>query len=512
MYHNSDRQNSESSVKSRYSRHSADSTYSQSTAATSVDQLSRTDSKRNSLERPTLDRDVTATRITYSKPQPKSYYYDRDEVRVSVSSYDSSSSSLDSFEDDVIYAEPECYAESVSSDSGDYEYTTPSACQRQQFLYEPQPEASDDAIPTNPHNFAKYFPTSNALKIAHDTATSDGDMNLVVSTETSDRLGSFDMQLYHLRMNDLASRNFSLRRYCRESGREVCHSVVKKDKAKPNARPGLGRTVSNAIASLSRNNSWSSTRSSRSTKSVPSAPKRQDSGYASHEDFDCAYESGPDEESEVEDMPEPEEEQPVGPTNTIKLEFSNYAQVDVRRKGASPNKKWELEYWGTSYEWRRSPAGNNDEGFQYHLYKVGGEKCIAYIKPISVPPHQRQAERDIGAFVPASEFRILDMKTLQHEDVADVIVASGIIALVDDCIRRAERAKEAGRAGMKRSVSFKVGQDTVELKLVTPQKMMESWMRPKSRRGKEESLSRPGTAKSGKVPSSPLKYHATHAY
>ncbi|KLU82575.1 hypothetical protein MAPG_01647, partial [Magnaporthiopsis poae ATCC 64411] len=81
--------------------------------------------------------------------------------------------------------------------------------------------------PTTPNEFARLFPSLNRLSIRHDEFTSDGNMNLRVDTpvRSSRRRGA--AQLFHLRMYDLARREFSLRRYCRDSGREVCNSKRK---------------------------------------------------------------------------------------------------------------------------------------------------------------------------------------------------------------------------------------------------------------------------------------------
>src|SRR5438045_7130949 len=92
-----------------------------------------------------------------------------------------------------------------------------------------------------------YFPSSRRLLIQHDDSTLDGNMNLRIETEHNG--GKPPHQLFHLRMHDLKSRQFSFRRHCRESGREVCHCNRKL--ALPLVeRPGLQRSVSNALANL----------------------------------------------------------------------------------------------------------------------------------------------------------------------------------------------------------------------------------------------------------------------
>lgn len=491
----STRQDTQSSLKSQYSSRSGGSYSSQSTAATSLDDFDQL-SRRSDKQRPSLKREITATHAY-------SYTYGSDEIHVEPETYYSSD-------------------DSFSDEDDEYYYTQNSL--RQPYS---QQQHDDEAIPTTPSNFADYFPQTSTLKIAHDTTNDyDGDMNLVISTdEYVDKKRNVHrvppVQLYHLRMNDLATRKFSLRRYCRESGREVCETYTTAA-----SRPALSRTMSNALASMKRTPSWSSSKSGRSTKSMPL--KRQDSGCVID---DMDYESGPDDEIvDDEYFPEVEEAGKVdAPTNITKMLFTNLAQVYVKRKGQKANKHWNFEYWGKVYEWRRIVESSGDqETFKYCLYRQGEEderKIIATIKPdTEVSEYQRRQEQRIGAWVPASTFKIHDLKALGREDaradLADVIVASGVIALTDDCIRRllkAQKKQAKAKPEMKRSISFKVGQEKVEMEFVTPMKMMEHWMKPKSKKKDSKrdglTLSRPSTSRSSKsTPSSPLKQHATHAY
>ena len=84
---------------------------------------------------------------------------------------------------------------------------------------------ASDATPSNPAEFAVLFPSHRTLLIHHDNATSDGNMNLRIDTYVHGADGYRQkLTLFHLRMHDLKERRFSLRRYCRESGREVCSS------------------------------------------------------------------------------------------------------------------------------------------------------------------------------------------------------------------------------------------------------------------------------------------------
>lgn len=368
--------------------------------------------------------------------------------------------------------------------------------------------SSFEAIPTSPDDFAKYFPTSHRLNIQHEPTAEDGNMNLLVTTEVPDGGSKYNMQLFHLRMHDLASRQFSLRRYCRDSGREVAHSVVRKQPAAQ--RPAFGRSVSNALASLKRTNSAGSNKSTKSTASTASMPARQDSGYGSVEE----YESGPEGEEEVEQDHFTPSTPQNGPTNTIKLEFSNYAQVDVKRRGQKANKHWDFEYWGTQYSWKRTVNSDAAMGktCTYHLYKADAQEAVAHIFPELRTVEEQREEEALGGWVPPCILKISDAKTLSNADISDVVVASGLIALTDDCVRRLTKkqsqAKEKPAYG--RQLSFKVGKtEKLDMGFVTPRKMMEHMFTGKKLRvdtSRPGTPKRQGTAKSEKA-GSPLKYH-----
>ena len=101
-----------------------------------------------------------------------------------------------------------------------------------------------------PEEFAAYFPTDNRLTIKHDDTTEDGNTNLRIDTLAQTRDGSpVDLTLFHLRMYDLKKREVSLRRYCRESGKEVCHTNRKHHKPSNITRAGLQRSVSSVLNS-----------------------------------------------------------------------------------------------------------------------------------------------------------------------------------------------------------------------------------------------------------------------
>jgi hypothetical protein len=264
-----------------------------------------------------------------------------------------------------------------------------------------------DAIPTTPRDFAELFPTGKRISIRHDDATIDGNMNLRVDTQVQE--GDYRKQsytLFHLRMQDLRTREFSLRRYCRDSGREVCHSIRKYQKP-PSERPVLQR-ASTALANLVKTDSRPST---------SSGLKRHDSGYES-------VVPGSVDEEEMDDVSRPKavgysKGRALIPTNTIKLEFSNYAHLDVKRRGAKSYKRYAFEYWGHDYSWKRivkKERDNDHESVSYYLVRDDNDKePLAHICPVRLSREEEYDEQARGGWVPPCYMRITDKQILQSD-------------------------------------------------------------------------------------------------
>ncbi len=254
------------------------------------------------------------------------------------------------------------------------------------------------AIPSTPLDFSEYFPSTRRLNIRHDDSTLDGNMNLRVDTEIPAMEGrKLDLTLFHLRMHDLKSREFSLRRYCRESGREVCHSSRKYTKAAAERRPILQRSLSSALSSM---------RPKSSDAKASSTPglKRHDSGYESMSE---------DEGTEMATKsPKGHGSIPL-PTNTTQLEFSNYAHIDVKRRGAKTMKRYEFEYWGNSYAWKRvSRRDGNSKEISYHLINSETKNAVAHIVPAVLTPAETEMEDAKGGWVPPCSLWISDEKVV----------------------------------------------------------------------------------------------------
>jgi len=373
------RHNTDSSRSSKgSSRHSDESYNSQSTAPTSVYESPRPS------PRPSLQHAVT----TYAKP----YFVYNAEVSPGTSLHARSSTSTYASTTEDLYDEPETY--------DDPHYEVP---EYKQEVVESVARAS------TPQDFAHFFPSQQRLYIRHDDTTEDGNMNLRVDTEVIEDRYRTQVQLFHLRMHDLKARQFSLRRYCRDSGREVCHSSRRYEKP-ASERPGIQRSVSNALASFRSKPEFKRTNSGGSLKH---SPKREDSDYASNDDDE--------EDDEVDSFMSKSTSSIHMPTNTTKLEFSNYAQVDVKRRGTKNHKRYEFEYWGSNYVWKRSyTKGSAGKSISFHLIKDDSGPPIAHIVPELRSPSQISAEEEAGGWVPPCSMWISDEKVLSAlTDVAE---------------------------------------------------------------------------------------------
>ena len=305
----------------------------------------------------------------------------------------------------------ETYASSVASqdDLADQpEYELPEDRHR---VYE------SEAKPTSPPDFGRLFPTTDRILIQHDDSTSDGNMNLRLDVDALSPSGKkLKMTLFHLRMKNLHERQFSLRRYCRESGREVCNS--KKKYAKPIPKPEPQKKPS-----LQR--SWTSYIS----RKTPHTRRSRDSGYESDEAEDREL------EEELRNFTLSSEVKATIPTNIIRLEYSNYAQVEVHKRRQGNTKKYEFEYWGEPYSWQREQQVDDGEiVYFYGLINLNSGGCVAYIMPDKLDAVQTRLEESQGGWVPPCSMR-LSNKSIS-DDLGDVIVATGLIALTDDCIKR----------------------------------------------------------------------------
>ena len=275
-----------------------------------------------------------------------------------------------------------------------------------------------DALGCTPSEFAELFPSTKRILIQHDDTTPDGNLNLRADTEVTVRKGhKVKLTLFHLRMYDLAERQFSLRRYQRQPGREVCNS--KRKYVKPAAkeiRPAPAPRKPSFGVSFPKINF---------RKALGAKPRLQHSRQDKGDDVD--------ENSEV-TGPQPDVEATV-PTDNIRIEFSNYAQVELNRDCRNDNSVYDFEYWGETYSWRRSVYKDGSETvFSLEMVNLTTGVCLAHVTPDKLSEKQRRKEAVQGGWIPPCSMRIMGEDV--SSDLGDVLIATGLISLTDDCIRR----------------------------------------------------------------------------
>lgn len=391
--------------------------------------------------------DAIATEVANSPPSMTYFPPGPSESLCSVNTYDSrySAAQFDGTNDDDQQNESSSSSTSSSSNSNDH-------CNDEQPEPIRLPAADDAAIPaflppycvmptttvrpSDPTSFSRLFPSMDRLAIRHDDTSSDGNMNLRVETVVDPSRGYTSrrrpttVQLFHLRMRDLANRDFSFRRYCRDSGREVCFSKRAYASPATSSRPNFRRSVSSALhavkAPFFRRSNTSSNVSTYSVKSASSSRQRSQSistttsaaaansasgAAASSADShksppnsrsSSVSEACTDHSVKSTPPPAPTPASLLVPTDTIKLEFSNYARVEVtaRRAHKASSRCYDFEWWGHNYTWRRS-VDSALGTVSFHLVRDGhDDQVVAHIVPEIRTPNQVKTEERDGGWVP----------------------------------------------------------------------------------------------------------------
>jgi hypothetical protein len=305
-------------------------------------------------------------------------------------------------------ASVETYASTIAADEesvGEIESIIPPI---RHICYEP------DTISTTPCEFEELFPSTRRILIQHDDTTPDGNLNLRVDTELSISKGCrMKLTLFHLRMYDIAERQFSLRRYHRQSGREVCSS--KRKYLKPVAKSSSPTKRGYLATALNKMNL-------KPLKSKPGTTSLHECEMADSDDDTGVLAAQADVRATI-------------PTDSIRIEFSNYAQVEVHRRRRGDKRVYEFEYWGERYLWQRNAyEEEGDKVFSLELVNIATGNCISYITPDKLSRHQERIEAAQGSWVPPCSMRITQKGI--SSDLGDVIITTGLIALTDDCIRR----------------------------------------------------------------------------
>jgi hypothetical protein len=225
-----------------------------------------------------------------------------------------------------------------------------------------------DAISSTPKDFASLFPSSRRLSIRHDDSTIDGNMNLRVDTQVN----KLNCTLFHLKMQDLKSREFSLRRYGRDSGREVCHSVRKYQTPVSERRPALQKSFTSALAPFKKHTD--------SRASVAGSLKRSASGYGSI-------------------------------------------------RGAGSSKRYEFEYWGVNYSWKRHVTQDGTfEEVSYQLLRDDKPTPLAHIVPVPLTTSQAEDEARKGGWIPPCSMWITGEEIFDAlPDVAEYVEFLGFL-------------------------------------------------------------------------------------
>lgn len=243
--------------------------------------------------------------------------------------------------------------------------------------------------------FPELFPSLDRMFIRHDEFTSDGNMNLRVDTQLPHRPQRM-VQLFHLRMYDLDSRVFSLRRYCRDSGREVCRSKREYSTSSSEGRQALQRSVSSVFKSLGGRPQFRRQGSSSTLFSLKSShsDKRPDSSLSMRSRLN-------DDQLPASPCHRRDAKIREFPTNSIKLMFTNYASVEVLRRGGGPvPKRYDFDWWGGRYSWKRS-YNENLNITSFHLVCDGRHDLfLANIIPEARSPNELRSDEADGGWMP----------------------------------------------------------------------------------------------------------------
>ncbi|KAH6688812.1 prion-inhibition and propagation-domain-containing protein [Leptodontidium sp. MPI-SDFR-AT-0119] len=266
----------------------------------------------------------------------------------------------------------ETYASTISSEESSDETTLESSHEDMPALSLHHNEESGDLEATTPATFGEFFPSTRGLQILHDNTTVDGNMNLRVETEGSpkDDGRKVMLQLFHVRMYDLKLREFSLRRYCRDSGRQVCNSK----------RKSIGSAVEPASSNISLRSplAWLFSRRSGSRLDTTESALPESSRSLKTSISAGIQEDQPGSNADDENVYPTPMATFARLTNTIKLEFSNYAQVVVKWRGSRSKKRYEFAYWGWDYTWKRVTTERSHPSIVSPLQARYGESSGTY--------------------------------------------------------------------------------------------------------------------------------------
>ena len=84
------------------------------------------------------------------------------------------------------------------------------------------------------------------------------------------------------------------------------------------------------------------------------------------------------------------------------------------------HRRYDVEYWGVKYHWRRLVLRDGeDEQICYHLTRTGSTDVLAKIMPEPSSPLEQRHEERKGAWVPRCAMWISDETVLHSQDVSE---------------------------------------------------------------------------------------------
>lgn len=324
-------------------------------------------------------------------------------------SYEVKHSKHDSALEEVEGREP-MDQEISQSDSNDFDSSDEAEAEPPINLYEDKILVENDSAdkahepawevrPATSTEFGELFPSKRKMLIQHDNTYGDAYANLRVDMHTSSHNGVKErVTMFHLKIHNREKREMSLRRYHRDSGREVCNCTRVHREKKQESRPKLIRSFSSALASLKLStSSGASVRTSTSTE-------EDDPMVADDEEEVAEYDNTMDWHA----------------TNIIRLDFSNYAHIELFRKRKGGSSWHEFEYWGSKYRWKAIPSVNGyPDNCVYQLFSSNSAKSMASIVPVPLTESEALAEDEIGGWVDPCSFWVEDPEIRRRADVAE---------------------------------------------------------------------------------------------
>ena len=231
---------------------------------------------------------------------------------------------------------------------------------------------------TTADTFKTFFPSKRMLQIFHENTTVDAHkrMNLRVVTEglPLDDGRKTLFQLFHVQIFDVKQRKFSLRRYCRDSEWEICHT-----KREPIESMDMSASLDmfrDFLDWLDSNSSQVNSINSNLLERPRKVENTMSTNQQTHHDSSSFEEENKGLSSKVTTM--------SSKRSTIRLEFSNHAEVYLTLLVEGSKRSYEFANMGCVYTWknvRRKVGGNIEVLFQ--LVRKGNVDSIAHILPKS---------------------------------------------------------------------------------------------------------------------------------